>query len=150
MQATFRQVMCIALLLGVGALLPGQDAPSPGNGPMVYENHNQTDYRALALRMVTGKAHDEQGVPIPKVSLGLFTEKDHKLVTVVESAADGTFTFANVTPGLYRLVAKYDSFCPANVPIDVSPNASAGRGVDLHMKPAGMDACSYGTAGRKP
>ena len=150
MQATFRQLMCVALLLGAGALLWSQEVPSSGNRPMVYENHNQTDYHALVLRTVIGKARDEQGVPIPKVSLGLFTEKDHKFVAVIESAADGTFAFANVAPGLYRLVAKYDGFCPANVPIDVSPHASAGRSVELHMKPAGLDTCSYGTIGRKP
>jgi hypothetical protein len=145
-QTTIRQLMCVALLLSAGVLLC-QETPSSGGGSMAYENHNQTDYKALALRTVTGKIHDEQGVPIPKVSLGLFTEKDHKLVTVAESAADGTFKFAGVAPGMYRLVAKYDGFCSANVPIEVSRHASASRGVDLHMKPAGLDTCSYGTAG---
>jgi len=148
-QATFRQIMCISLLLCNNALARSQAEPSSGDGPMGYENHNQTDYKALIIRAVVGKAHDEQGVPIPNVSLGLFTEKDHKLVTVVESAADGTFEFRKVTPGLYRLVAKYNGFCAANVPIEVRHHASTNRVVDLHMKPARLDTCSYGTVALK-
>jgi hypothetical protein len=149
MMATIRQLMFVALLLGAGVHLWGQKTSSSQRGSMVYENHNQTDYKALTLRAVTGRAHDEQRMPIPKVSLGLFTERDHELVTVVESADDGTFAFTNVEPGLYRLVAKYDGFCPANAPIEVSRHASASREIDLHMKPAGLDTCSYGTAGPK-
>jgi hypothetical protein len=113
-------------------------------GGMVYENHNQIDSKAVALRAVTGKAHDEQGVMIPNVSLGLFTEKDHRLVMITWSATDGAFQFASVTPGRYRLVAKYDGLCPANVPIRVTRLSSADRGVDLHMMPRGIDTCSYG------
>jgi hypothetical protein len=149
-QATLRQLTWLIFLFFASTLLWSQEAPSSGGGSMIYENHNQIDYKALTLRAVTGKAHDEQGVPIPKVSLGLFTEKDHKLLTLVESATDGTFAFTSVVPGLYRLVAKYDGFCPANVPIAVSRRASVNRGVDLHMKPTGLDACSYGVIGSKP
>lgn len=113
-------------------------------GGMVYENHNQIDSKAVALRAVTGKAHDEQGIVIPNVSLGLFTEKDHRLVMITWSATDGAFQFTGVTPGRYRLVAKYDGLCPANVPIRVT-RLSSDRGVDLHMMPRGIDTCSYGS-----
>ena len=145
---TVRQLICIALLCVV-AVVRGQQPPSPTDTPMEYEDQNQIDYKALTLHTVAGNAHDEQGVAVPTVRLGLFTESDHKLVASTEGAADGTFKFANVAPGLYRLVAKYDGFCPANVPIRVIRGGSPNRGVDLHMKPRGLDSCSYGTIGAK-
>ena len=46
---------------------------------LAYENRNQTDYgpRGTAIR---GTAKDSQGVAIPKVCVGVFTETEHKLV----------------------------------------------------------------------
>jgi hypothetical protein len=122
---------------------------SPPLEEMVYENQNRIDYKAITLAAVRGKAHDEQGVAIPNVFLGLFTNRDHKLVMTTVSAADGTFEFAAVAPGSYRLVAKYDGLCPANVPIKLVRHASPKSHVDLHMKPRGLDSCSYGTGEAK-
>ncbi len=60
-----------------------------------YEHHNQ--------------------VAIPKVCVAVFTE--HKLVDTTESDAGGKFSLQNVPPGRYRLVAKADPLCVANVPL---------------------------------
>lgn len=127
-----------------------QEPRTASDKPMAYENHNQTDYSALTLRTVGGMARDEQGVPTPEVLFGLFTDKDHRLMATVRSASDGTFRFRDVAPGPYRLVVKYDGFCSANIPISVSRHASLKEDVDVHMKPAGLDSCSYGTLGRTP
>jgi hypothetical protein len=117
---------------------------------MVYENHNQTDYSALTVRSLKGLVHDEQGVPVPGVSFGVFTDADHRLIATVRSVSSGVFEFRNLAPGRYRLIAKYDGFCSANIPISISKRASAKRGVDVHMKPAGIDSCSYGTMSQMP
>lgn len=122
-----------------------QDA---NNKSMTYENHNQTDYAAIILRGLAGLAHDDQDVPIPGVAVGLFKGKQHTLIAVSQTAADGTFKFENVAPGQYRLVAKYAGFCSANVPIEVTNSAKLGRTLELHMKLAGLDSCSFGSLAR--
>jgi hypothetical protein len=97
------------------------------------------------VRRVTGLAHDDAGVAIPKVSLGLFSERSHSLVAVAQTADDGKFTFTIVASGKYRLVAASPGFCSANVPIVVRAGAASNRRIDLHMKVGGIDTCSFGT-----
>jgi hypothetical protein len=138
--------MLAFLLLGMTKLW-SQESPT-AVGTIVYENHNQVDYAALVLQTVVGKVHDEQQVPIPKAAFALFTEKTHQLVSFTESASDGSFAFGHVAPGLYRLVVKYEGFCSANIPISVTRHARSGGRLDVHMKPASLDSCSYGEISR--
>src|SRR5690242_12977026 len=84
-----------------------------------YENHNQTDYGPLVVQDVKGTITDPQQSAVPKVCVGIFTEKDHKLVATTESDADGKFSLQSVPPGRYRLVVKADPLCAANVPLQV-------------------------------
>jgi hypothetical protein len=135
----------VVVMLNITAVAWTQQAPPE----RLYENHNQIDYKTITVRGVTGKAR-ETSLEVPNVSLGIFTEKDQRLVMTTRSSADGTFAFAVVPPGLYRLVATFDGFCAANVPIRLVRHGRAGRTVDLHMKPAGIDTCSYGTQASKP
>jgi hypothetical protein len=114
------------------------------SGQITYENHNQIDYGPLPVRQVAGLAHDDNGVVIPNISLGLFTEQAHALIAVVKTSADGKFVFKSVVPGRYRLVAKSEGFCTANVPIVVGDGNRADSIIELHMKVGGIDTCSFG------
>lgn len=113
-----------------------------------YENRNQVDPSLLTVTKLSGVAEDKDKVPIPDVCLGLFTETEHKLVAQASTNEDGYFKFGSVSPGRYRLVARYDSFCTSNTTIRIVTHAPKNKQgavrIVLHMMPAGTDLCSYG------
>ena len=111
-----------------------------------YENHNQIDYGPLVFGRLTGRAVDPSSFQMPGVCSGLFTERNHKLVATASSDENGNFKFGVVPPGRYRLVAHADGLCAANVPLRIVRGKSSpkNRELVLHMKPRGIDACSYG------
>ena len=111
-----------------------------------YENHNQIDYGPLLVQEVKGKITDPQQVAVAKVCVAVFTEKEHKLIASTESDADGQFSVHSLPPGLYRLVVKADPLCVANVPLRVVKHQKNKRQLQVHMKPRGLDTCSYGEA----
>jgi Carboxypeptidase regulatory-like domain len=111
-----------------------------------YENHNQTDYGPLIVHDVKGTITDPQAGAVPKVCVGVFTEKEHKLVAATESDADGKFSMQSLPPGRYRLVVKADPLCAANVPFQVVKSQKKKQVLLVHMKPRGLDSCSYGEA----
>ena len=109
-----------------------------------YENHNQIDYGPLIIQKVKGTITDPRQGAVPNVCVGIFTEKDHKLVATTESDADGKFSLQSVPPGRYRLVVKADPLCAANVPLQVVKSQKKKQVLRVHMKPRGLDSCSYG------
>jgi carboxypeptidase family protein len=111
-----------------------------------YENHNQIDYGPLVVQDVKGTITDPQQVAVPKVCVGIFTEEGHKLIATTESDADGKFSLQSVPPGRYRLVVKADPLCAANVPLQVVKHQKKKHALLVHMKPRGLDSCSYGEA----
>jgi hypothetical protein len=111
-----------------------------------YENHNQIDYGPLIVQEVKGTITDPQQVAVPKVCVGIFTEKEHKLVATTESDADGKFSLQSLPPGRYRLVVNADPLCVANVPLQVVKRQKKKQILQVHMKPRGLDTCSYGEA----
>jgi hypothetical protein len=120
-----------------------------------YENHNQIDYGPLIAQEVKGMITDPQQVAVPKVCVGVFTEKEHKLVAAAQSDADGKFSLQSLPPGRYRLVVKADPLCAANVPLQVVKHQKKKQVLQVHMKPRGLDSCSYAdlvaeTAATKP
>lgn len=112
-----------------------------------YENHNQTDYGPLVLQDVKGSIKDPQQRTMPKVCVGIFTEKDHKLIAATESDADGKFSLQKIPPGRYRLVVKADPLCAANVPVQVVKHQKKKQVLRVHMKARGLDSCSYADLG---
>ncbi len=108
---------------------------------MTYEDRNQVDYGPLRVGVVEGHASDADGVAIPGVCLGLFSDTDHKLVATSQTDRKGGFKFRRMASGKYRIVAKYEGFCPANAILLVQPTAR--QPLRLHMRPAGIDKCSY-------
>jgi hypothetical protein len=110
---------------------------------MTYENRNQIDYGPLRLRAVKGSAKDLDGVSIPKVCVGVFTETEHKLVATAETDEEGLFEIRNLPAGNYRIVAKYSGFCPANARLQIQPKSRSRKSLKLRMRAAGIDTCSY-------
>ena len=120
--------------------------------PIEYGNRNQVDPKRSTVRSLSGRAISEvddrakEIGPLP-VCLGLFTENDHRLVASTVSDENGYFKFGSVPSGRYRLVVRdpQNSFCLANMPVHVVkwPRGTTKRLV-IHMRPAGIDVCSYG------
>jgi hypothetical protein len=108
-----------------------------------YENHNQIDYGPLVVQDVKGTITDPQQSAVPKVCVGIFAEKDHKLVATTESDADGKFALQGVPPGRYRLVVEADPLCAANVPLQGVKRRKKKQVLRVHMKARGLDSCSY-------
>ena len=121
----------------------GAQAQSQSCKDMIYENRNQTDYGPLQLTVIRGTVIDPQAVVIPQLCVGIFSEPDHKLISVSETNDKGEFEIKNVPKGDYRLVAHYVGFCPANVRVRIRPDLRGGKPLFIHMKPSGIDTCSY-------
>ncbi|WP_390905474.1 carboxypeptidase-like regulatory domain-containing protein [Occallatibacter riparius] len=141
----------LALLAIAGAFLvvPSFAQKKGGASPCVveYENHNQIDYGPLVVQDVKGTITDPEQGAVQKVCVGVFTETDHNLVAATESDANGRFSLQGVPPGRYRLVVKADPLCAANVPLRVVKNQRKKQVLRVHMRPHGMDSCSYADLG---
>ena len=107
---------------------------------MSYDNRNQIDYGPLKLRSLQGKAVDPDGVPVPGVCVGLFTESDHRLIVATATLANGEFQMKDAPTGYYRLVAECPPFGAANARVRLGRGAAS---VVLKMRPVGVDTTSY-------
>lgn len=125
-----------------------QDADSDCSKPVEYVNRNQVDPTRISLRGIEGRAIDSDGVAVPDVCVALFSEKERKLVAQTVTDENGYFRFGKISEGDYRLVGRleYDHLCPVNVRIrQRKPSAGPGKKkLILHMRPSGIDDCSYG------
>lgn len=127
--------------------LSAQRAVEGCEAKMAYENRNQVEYDPLPIQSVSGIALDKDGVSIPGVCLGLFTERKHRLIERTVTDQKGNFKFRRLPSGRYRLVAKYSGFCPANTSLLVKRDSSnkilRRKRLVLHMEFVGIDRCSY-------
>lgn len=146
-------IILVLLGLFISAAAPcvaQQTDESPCPSSTVYENHNQIDYGPLKVRTVRGMGivevgdKTQPGRAVPGACLSLFTEKEHRLVASVVTDSKGRFQFDAVPPGRYRLVARADAFCIANVPLEVVRSSRKKAEIFVHFRPAGIDTCSYG------
>lgn len=108
-----------------------------------YENHNQTDYGSLTVQHVKGTVTDPDQGAVPNACVGIFTEKGHNLLAATRSDAKGMFSLQSVAPGRYRLIIKADPLCAANVLLHVVKRRNRSQVLRVHMKPRGLDSCSY-------
>ena len=112
---------------------------------MAYENRNQIDYE-LVVRRIGGRVTDAQGVPVPGVDIGVFTESEHNLVSQSATDSDGHFKIEQLPRGEYRFVARYYPLCSANAQIKVAAWPKGGvlkaRELRVTMIPGGIDECS--------
>lgn len=128
----------------LGTALCQQSPRAAASPELTYENHNQVDYGPLRIAKLRGTAEDSQGVPVPDALVLLFSEKEHTLIAQSKSDSKGAFGLEGIRGGRYRLVLKYDGFCSANVPVDLKLRSRRKRDLIVHMRPAGIDECSYG------
>jgi hypothetical protein len=139
--------MKIGVLIAMCLLTFGLTAVSRETGTVCkdlsYENRNQTDYGPLRVSAVRGTAKDAQGVAVPKVCVGIFTETDHKLIASTQTDDNGHFNFKNIPEGNYRLVAKYEGFSPANAKLRIERRSRKKKSLAVQMRFAGLDTSSY-------
>lgn len=116
------------------------------NGPPCteYENHNQGYYGPYVMEKIKGVITDPGQGRMANICVALFTEKDHKLVTTTQSDQNGSFSLEGIAPGRYQVVVKAYPLCAANVAMKVVRRAKKRKVLQVHMKPRGMDECSYG------
>jgi hypothetical protein len=142
------KLLTLIFIILIVTPVSAQQKEEPCKTPITYENRNQIEYSPLPIQIVSGVAQDKDGARIPGVCLGLFTEKEHRLVATAVTDEEGNFQFNQVPPGRYRLVAKYSGFCPANTLLRLTRRASnkkmKTKTLVLHMETAKIDHCSYG------
>lgn len=160
------RVAIIILIICLSALTSlAQQASSECKFPIAYGNKNQVDPKAQSIHVVSGRVFDEVGEvgtgrrnpareigPIPGACLGLFSEKERRLVASAVADDEGRFKFKSIPPGRYRLVVRdpYDGLCVANMPLRVVEWPRAGifrrknKTILIHMRAGGIDDCSYG------
>ena len=141
------QIVTLGLMiLSVGARAGlGQSAAVP---VPVYVDENQTDPPPLKLDGLAGQVRGLGGDPMPRAVVSLFTEETHTLVASVNSDKDGKFKFDKVEKGLYRVIARIDGLCTANIPVKIESSPLADRRLIITMRPKDIDTCSYGMAKR--
>ena len=132
----------VACYLAFGLIAAGQEVGSACKN-LTYVSRNQTDYGPLRVAALQGTAKDAEGTGIPKVCIAIFTETDHKLIVATEADDSGHFELKGVGRGDYRLVAKYEGFCPANAKIRFVGRSRNKRPLTVQMRPAGIDTCSF-------
>jgi len=139
----YAALLCISFCVEFAS--PASLASRQGSQTVAYENHNSLDNKIFAVRKIRGTVSDKSGMPIADGTVGVFTDDpQHKFVASAGVTESGVFEFGRLTPGRYRVVVKYDSFCPANILVEVKGQAPADRIVRVHMIPRGLDSCSYG------
>jgi hypothetical protein len=148
-----KQLFALAVLLH-GMQLYAQRPTELCNQTTAYENHNQVDPDPLSVPSLRGRIIAEAGDEaqeigsVPGACLGLFTEEEHRLITTVTADQEGRFQFGKVPNGKYRLVVKIGSFCTANVPLQLigerRSKVTGRKQLVIHMRPGGIDRCSYG------
>lgn len=149
-----KTLLCFAVLLVFSEPCFAQQKDNPSQCSTVYENHNQTDYGPLKVRVVEGTSVIQVGTqeqPGAAVAcFALFTEKDHKLVATAKADSQGRFELRDVAPGRYRLVARAEGLCTANIPLELlRPSAVSKTEILVHFRPTGIDTCSYGEVAPK-
>jgi hypothetical protein len=142
-------LLYVAVLLVISGPCWAQQKDNASECSTVYENHNQTDYGPLKVRVVEGTSVIQVGSQeqpgAPGACFALFTEKDHKRVASVKADSEGHFKIKDVAPGHYRLVARAQGLCTANIPLEVVKSSrDQKRGILVHFRPTGIDTCSYG------
>lgn len=145
----------LLLTLGLGGfflavpLAQGQTAPAAvSTTASTYVDENSTTPAPLKLSAIVGKVRGLGGDAIPRATISLFTDegKVHTFLSSVVTDRDGKFRFDKVEHGLYRVIARVDGLCPANIPVKVESALVMHRKLEITMRPKDIDTCSYGMA----
>ncbi len=147
-----KQLFLLLLLAGFTPMLVNAQKPiSTCPKSLEYENHNFLDPSPLSIRAVAGRIIDSGKAPVPNACLGLFTDRDHRLVASTVADDDGNFRFRNVPSGRYRLIVRdvYGLFCTVNAKVNIVDWLRGGiqmrrRNISPFIPPA-IDVCRYVT-----
>jgi hypothetical protein len=134
-------IVCVGPAIQARAAAAAQPAQPP-----IYMDENGTDPAPLNLRELEGKVVGLGGDPMPQTVVALFNENGHSLVATVKADREGKFHFDRVDKGLYRVVARVEGLCPANIPIKIESSMFAKHKLIITMRPKDLDTCSYGVA----
>lgn len=149
---TIRRIWTAVIVAGMLGGVPTVRAHAAGRRAQAqttgaaYVNENGTDPAPLHLRQLEGKVVGLGGDPMPRTELALFTENGHSLVATATSDREGKFRFDKVEKGLYRVVARIEGLCPANIPVKLESSLLGKRKLVITMRPKDLDTCSYGVA----
>jgi hypothetical protein len=153
LRVTMMKMLVLTLGLGgfflAGSLAQGQTAPATApSDAATYVDENSTTPAPLKLSGIVGKVRGLGGEAIPRATISLFTDegKVHAFLSSVVSDRDGKFRFDKVEHGLYRVVARVEGLCPANIPVKVEASLIMHRKLEITMRPKDLDTCSYGMA----
>jgi outer membrane receptor protein involved in Fe transport len=80
---------------------------------------------------ISGTAKDALNRPLPAVQLSL-QSSEGKVVSRTQSGADGRFTFSDIAPGVYAIVAEKATFKPATAIVTVT--AHGAKPVELALQ----------------
>jgi len=141
-KAILPSALCL-LFLACAAHPATAQAPDANSA---YVNKNPTEPKPIKVSAVDGTVRDPGKMTFPNATLLLFAEQGHALIETVKSDGNGHFAFGKIPPGHYRVVAKVEGLCPANIPIEVENSVIAHRKIEFVMQPQGIDICSYAIA----
>jgi hypothetical protein len=143
MKMTFLLAIGLAGALAAAPVRAAQAAPATAPA---YVDENPADPAPLKLNGVEGSVRGLGGDSMSMAKVSLFTENGHALIATVTSDKDGKFRFDKVGKGLYRVVARVEGLCTANIPILVESSMLAKHRLVITMQPKDVDKCSYGMA----
>jgi hypothetical protein len=132
-------------LLALGPMARGQAAAPATVDAAVYVDENPREPAVLKLDGLEGSVRGLGGDALPMAKVSLFTEDGHALLATVETDKDGKFRF-KADKGFYRVVARVEGLCPANVPVKVGSSVLAKHKLVITMVAKDIDTCSYGVA----
>jgi hypothetical protein len=132
-------ILAVGVRVGVGQ---SNAVPVP-----TYVDENATDPAPLKLDGLSGQVQGLGGDPMPRAVVSLFSEQTpHVLIASTNSGRDGKFKFDKIAKGFYRVIARVDGLCTANIPVKIESSLLAGRRLIITMRPKDIDTCSYGMA----
>ena len=148
LEETMKIVKYVVVFVSFLAASPYRPAQLPNDSAACssqYEDHNQIDYGPLKLATIRGGTTVGKEIQngVPGACLVLFTEKEHKLVSITKADQNGRFELKDIAPGYYRLLARAEAFCVANMRIKVVKSLHRKAEILVHFQ-GGIDSCSYG------
>jgi len=111
-----------------------------------YVNENSVDPKPVKLRELQGTVVGLGGDPMPRAMVSLFTEDTHTLVGSETTDMQGRFKFNKLEKGAYRVVARVEGLCTANIPIVLEGGLLGHKKLEITMRAKDIDTCSYGLA----
>jgi len=106
-----------------------------------YVNENSVDPKPIKLRELQGTVLGLGGDPMPRAMVSLFT-----LVGSETTDMQGRFKFNKLEKGAYRVVARVEGLCAANIPIILEGGLLGHKKLEITMRAKDIDTCSYGLA----